>query len=84
MNYYKLVLKRVQINRILLQNERRMNLKNIEAQWNNTLISINHELFIEKVVHGYRIDETYSSNLKIKSTIKIIRALTIFYNKINS
>lgn len=61
-----------------------MNLKNTEAQWNNTLISINHELFIEKVVHGYRIDETYSSNLKIKSTIKIIRALTIFYNKINS
>lgn len=61
-----------------------MNLKNIEAQWNNTLISINHELFIEKVVYGHRIDETYSSNLKIKSTIKIIRALTIFYNKINS
>lgn len=59
-----------------------MNLKNIEAQWNNTLISINHELFIEKVVHRHRIDETYSSNLKIKSTIKIIRALTFFTTKL--
>lgn len=57
-----------------------MNLKNTEAQWNNTLISINRELFIEKVVH--RIDETYSSNLKIKSTIKIIRALTFFTTKL--
>lgn len=59
-----------------------MNLKNTEAQWNNTLISINHELFIEKVVHGHRIDETYFSNLKIKSTIKIIRALTFFTTKL--
>lgn len=59
-----------------------MNLKNTEAQWNNTLISINRELFIEKVVHEHRIDETYSSNLKIKSTIKIIRALTFFTTKL--
>lgn len=81
MNYYKLVLKRVQINRILLQNERRMNLKNTEAQWNNTLISINRELFIEKVVHGHR---NLFLEFKNKKYDKNNPCFNIFYNKINS